>query len=358
MVRRLRGAGAVDRRHHPDARARAVGAHRRRDGGDPQPVAHRPHARRLVGRRGRRGRQRHGAGRARHRRPRLDPHPGGLLRAGRPQARPRRGAPRARRRRLVRPHRARHPGDHRRRRCVDAFAVLAGRRPEKLVPPARLRVRGLDPLAGGRRAGRTRPNRDAVAAAARAARRRRPRHGRRRPGLPHRARAAAHRDLVRGGGHRASSSDGIDPAALQPRTRRHVALGDWALRAGYVREADRESLRDRSIDVLLRPLVRPADHARAGRRAAGRRHLVRPVVAGEHDGQPALRAVRGRVERGRPAGAGRAGRRTPGRAAGGRPAGRPARLGDALLAVAGQLEVAAPWRRHAPSWPRTPEPTG
>jgi amidase len=29
-----------------------------------------------------------------------------------------------------------------------------------------------------------------------------------------------------------------------------------------------------------------------------------------------------------------------------------------LLAVAGQLEAAAPWRRHAPSWPRTPEPTG
>ena len=29
-----------------------------------------------------------------------------------------------------------------------------------------------------------------------------------------------------------------------------------------------------------------------------------------------------------------------------------------LLAVAGQFELAAPWRRHAPSWPRTPEPTG
>jgi amidase len=29
-----------------------------------------------------------------------------------------------------------------------------------------------------------------------------------------------------------------------------------------------------------------------------------------------------------------------------------------LLAVAGQFEVAAPWRRHAPTWPRVGEPAG
>ncbi len=50
-----------------------------------QPVEHRPHPRRLVGRLRRRGRRRHRAGGRRQRRRRLDPDPGGLQRPGRPQ---------------------------------------------------------------------------------------------------------------------------------------------------------------------------------------------------------------------------------------------------------------------------------
>ena len=120
--------------------------------------------------------------------------------------------------------------------------MLAGRRPEKLVEPARLRVgvslRSRSPVVGVR----TTPNRDAVAAAARLL-------------------VAAGHDTVAAdpvyptvAGLRGTiatwfaaalprvEAAGIDPAALQPRTRRHVALGDWALRAGYVREADRDGV--------------------------------------------------------------------------------------------------------------------
>ena len=51
-----------------------------------QPVEHRPLDRRLVGRLGGRGGVGHGAGGARQRRRRLHPHPGVVLRPGRPQA--------------------------------------------------------------------------------------------------------------------------------------------------------------------------------------------------------------------------------------------------------------------------------
>ena len=67
----------------------------RRNGADAQPVGPRAHARRLVRRRGRGGRRRHGAARARQRRRRLDPHPGRLLRPRRAQAQ-RAGASRSR----------------------------------------------------------------------------------------------------------------------------------------------------------------------------------------------------------------------------------------------------------------------
>jgi amidase len=239
---------------------------------------------------------------------------------------------------------------------VDAFHVLAGRRPEKLVPPARLRVAvsTRSPVVGVRV---DRPNRDAVAAAAR-----------------HLV-AAGHDTvaadpvyptaLVRGtiatwcaAAATSVSSNGIDPAALQPRTRRHVALGDWALRRGYVRESDRESFRDRSIafladrsfDLLITPALAGAPPAagtwydRPWRASLMASLRYAPFQAAWNvAGLPALVVPVGVRPDGLPVAVQLVG---------------PPGSEMALLAVAGQLEVAAPWRRHAPSWPRTPEPTG
>ena len=80
--RRLRRA-----RPHQHPRARAAADHRARVvRPDAQPVEARPHARRLERRLRGRGRERHGPGRARQRRRRVDPHPGVVLWARRPQA--------------------------------------------------------------------------------------------------------------------------------------------------------------------------------------------------------------------------------------------------------------------------------
>src|ERR1022692_1168622 len=83
----LRLAGPYQRagtRHHGDHRAAQLPA-------GPQPLAARSFRWRLVGRIGGRGGQRHGAGGARQRRRRIDPHPGERVRAGRAQADPRAG---------------------------------------------------------------------------------------------------------------------------------------------------------------------------------------------------------------------------------------------------------------------------
>jgi amidase len=58
----------------------------------------------------------------------------------------------------------------------------------------------------------------------------------------------------------------LDRRSLQRRSRRHVTLGEWALRRGYVREADRAAWRDRSIgfftdnsiDLMLTPALAAA----------------------------------------------------------------------------------------------------
>ena len=132
---RLHGApaarGRVRRRRHDEhagvrdpADDRAP-PHRR----DPQPVEPRPHAGRLVGRRGRGGGVRHAAGGARQRRRRLAPHPGRVLRAGRPQAEPRPRLARAGPRRLVPRVRRRADADRRRDRAAARRAGrLRGRR--------------------------------------------------------------------------------------------------------------------------------------------------------------------------------------------------------------------------------------
>ena len=92
LVKRLRAAGAVvvGKTRMPELAIWGFTSLRARH--DAQPARHRAGSRRLQrGQRGRRGRGDGGA-RARHRRRRLDPHPRGLLRAGRGQARQRCGA--------------------------------------------------------------------------------------------------------------------------------------------------------------------------------------------------------------------------------------------------------------------------
>jgi amidase len=240
--------------------------------------------------------------------------------------------------------------------AADAFAVLAGRRPEKLVEPGRLRfaISVRSPVVGVRV---DRPNRDAVAAAARLL-----------VAAGHDAVAADPTypvALVRGtlatwcaAAATSVSANGIDPAGLQPRSRRHVAVGDWALRRGYLRDADRERFRDssiafladRSFDVLVTPALAAAP-PKAGPwwDKPWRASLLTSVryapfsAAWNVAGLPALVVPVGIRPDGLPVAVQLVG--LPGSEL-------------TLLAVAGQLEMAAPWQRHAPSWPRVPEPTG
>jgi amidase len=230
--------------------------------------------------------------------------------------------------------------------------VLAGRRPEKLVEPSRLRVavslrspvRGVRPDAA---------NRDAVAAASRLL-------------------VAAGHDAVtadpvyptalglRGlatwfaAAHREVAAAGLRPRALQPRTRRHAAAGAWAWRRGYVRQADRAQWRDRSIgflsdgsfDLLLTPALAATPPRAAGwaRRswpvnvAASIRYA--PYAAPWNiAGLPALTVPVGLRPDGLPVAVQLVG---------------PPGSERLLLAVAGQFELNAPWQRHAPGYPRVP----
>ncbi|MGN9890107.1 amidase [Micromonospora sp. L31] len=230
------------------------------------------------------------------------------------------------------------------------FQVLAGRRADKLVPPPRLRVgvslrspvRGVSPDA---------PNRDAVAAAGR---------------------------LLAAAGHDTVPADPVYPTALglqgiatwfaaaaadvraagiarrdlQRRSRRHVALGEWAQRRGYVREADRAAWRDRSInfftdhsvDLLLTPALAgpPPEAAAWSTRSwvANMKANIRyaPYAAPWNiAGLPAIVVPVGRRPDGLPVGAQLIG---------------PPGSELLLLSVAGQFEMQAPWTRHAPGYPR------
>lgn len=238
--------------------------------------------------------------------------------------------------------------------AATGFAVLAGRRPEKLVQPGRLRVAvSLTSPVAGLRADAA--NRDAVAATSR------------------RLTEAGH-DVVGTELHYPASlglrglstwfaAAAEDAAAgraggreLQPRTRRHVALGRWAQRRGYVREADRTAWRDRMIgffidqraDVLLTPALAgtpPAATSWARRSwTANMWSCVRyaPYAAPWNmAGLPALVAPAGLRPDGLPVGVQLVG---------------PPGSELLLLAVAGQLEMMASWPRHAPSWPRVDSP--
>lgn len=231
------------------------------------------------------------------------------------------------------------------------FQVLAGHRPEKLVPPQRLRVGvslrspvpGVTPDA---------PNRDAVAAAGR---------------------------LLAAAGHDTVSADPVYPTRLglmgmvtwcagaaadvraasldrrrlQPRSRRHVALGEWTRRRGYVREADRAAWRarsidfftDHSVDLLLTPaLAGPPPEAATWSRRSWLANMLANIRYAPYAapwniaGLPAIVVPVGRRPDGLPVAVQLVG---------------PPGSELLLLGVAGQFEMQAPWPRHAPGYPRT-----
>jgi amidase len=144
----------------------------------------------------------------------------------------------------------------------------------------------------------------------------------------------------------------LDPAALQPRTRRHAALGARAVRHGLVRTDDRESWRetviawlaDNRYDVLVTPaLSGPPPVAAAW---ADRSWTANMVACARFAPYAAPWNLAGLPAMVVPAGV-----RPDGLPAAVQLVGRPGSELD-LLAVAQQLEQAAPWRRHAPGWPR------
>jgi amidase len=228
------------------------------------------------------------------------------------------------------------------------FSVLAGRLPQRLPEPGRLRLavslhspmHALTPDSDVR---------DAVALAAR---------------------------LLVGFGHSAISADPAYPARLammgtgtwfaiaqreaetadvanlQPRTRRHMALGAQALRRGLVRDGERADWRerclswfdDRNVDLIVTPaLAGPPPPAAGWSSRSWQANLgtclrYAPYTAAwNFAGLPAIVVPMGVRRDGLPASVQLVG---------------PSGAEELLLAVAAQLELAAPWRPHAPGWPR------
>jgi amidase len=229
--------------------------------------------------------------------------------------------------------------------AVLGFGVLAGRRPEKLTEPGRLRV-GVSlrsPVAGVRP---DEPNRSAVATAAKLL-----------VGAGHDTRTAEPPYSASLGvaglatwfaaAYREAEEAGLDPRTLQARTRHHVRLGRWAYRRGLVRDAQRDRWRqtavrffaDRGIDVLLTPALAaappPADGYAAGTWRFSMRVNMRyaPYAAPwNFAGLPAIVVPVGVRPDGLPLGVQMVG---------------PPDSELLLLAVAAQLEMANPWQRLA-----------
>jgi len=150
-------------------------------------------------------------------------------------------------------------------------------------------------------------------------------------------------------------SAAANEACLQPRTRRHAALGAQAWRRGLVREGERSDWRDRCVswltaggfDLMVTPtLAGPPPPAarwseRSWRANMGTCLRFAPYTAAwNFAGLPAVAVPTGVRRDGLPASVQLVG---------------PPGAEQLLLAVAGQLEEAAPWRPHAPGWPRLGE---
>jgi amidase len=230
------------------------------------------------------------------------------------------------------------------------FAVIAGRTPAPLEEPGRLRfaVSLRSPAAGIRADAGAR---GAVSASVREL-----------VGLGHNAVTAEvsyplwlqTRGMATwfAGVYEDATALGVDLDTLQPRSRRHIAVGEQAIRRGLVRSGDRESWRERVVrwlddgryDVLITPaLAGPPPVAADWANRSWQANLsacarFAPYAAPWNlAGLPAMVVPAGVRPDGLPAAVQLVGR--PGSEL-------------TLLAVAGQLEQAAPWRRHAPGWPR------
>jgi amidase len=229
------------------------------------------------------------------------------------------------------------------------LAVLAGWRPPQLTEPTRLRVAvsTRSPLLGVRA---DKPARTAVASAAR---------------------------LLVNAGHDAVTANPPYPAllglrvmarwflaatrtaadthlefeALQPRTRRHIRTGMWAHRRGLVREEDATAYRSAceswfaaGYDALVTPVVAGSPppavdwHARSWRANLLAAVRFAPFTAAWNiAGLPAVVVPMGVRPDGLPVAVQLVG---------------PPGSELTLLGLAGQLELASPWLRHAPGWPR------
>ncbi len=228
------------------------------------------------------------------------------------------------------------------------LAVLAGQRPTRLTEPSRLRIAVAlrNPLTG---AGPDAANRRAVVTA-----------GRLLVAAGHDARWAEPGYppwlSLRGvatwfaAAWRVAEEAGLDGASLQPRTRGHLAAGRWAWRRGLVRERDRQLWRERCLDffsthdlLLLPALAGPPPAAEEWWRRSWVTNLMVNARYAPYGapwnlaGLPAVVVPVGVRDDGLPLGAQLVG---------------PPGSERLLLAVAGQIEQAAPWRRHAPGWPR------
>lgn len=143
-----------------------------------------------------------------------------------------------------------------------------------------------------------------------------------------------------------------DVRGLQPRQRRHIALGERAVRRGLVRDVDRAAWRSRceeffaqrKVDVLVTPALATAppvaDRWSARSWSANMLSSVRfaPYAAAWNlAGLPAVVVPAGRRRDALPAAVQLVG---------------PPGSELTLLAVAALLERLAPWRRHALGWPR------
>jgi amidase len=229
--------------------------------------------------------------------------------------------------------------------AVLGFSVLAGRRPQKLAEPRKLRV-GVSlrsPVAGVRLDD---PNRSAVATA-----------GKLLVGAGHDTLTAEppySTSLGMAGlatwfaaAYREAEAAGLDLRQLQPRTRNHVRLGRWAYKRGYVRDAQRENWRkaalrffaDRGIDLLLTPALAAAPPPADGHFGASWRYSMRvnlryaPYAAPwNFAGLPAIVVPVGVRPDGLPLGVQLVG---------------PPDSELLLLAVAAQFEIANPWQRLA-----------
>jgi amidase len=230
------------------------------------------------------------------------------------------------------------------------FSVLAGRTPERLVEPDRLRIAMSvrSPVPG------VLPDADACRATGSVVRL-----------LVRLGHDAVRADLpvspmlgIRGlatwfaAAHADAEAAGLDVATLQPRNRRHIAFGARLRDTSLVRDEDRAAWRercrdwfaDRRFDVFVTPALATAPpvaadwHSRSWQANLLSCMRYAPYAAAWNiAGFPAMVVPAGVRRDGLPAAVQLVGR--PG-------------TEMLLLAVAGQIEAAAPWRRHAPGWPR------